>query len=68
MSLPEEGMIDPTITGCFRNPEKNICQGPGTPVRDLSRRTALVELGMEERYLPNGSSNVPNAAHARRLP
>ncbi|BCA63148.1 hypothetical protein HMP09_2382 [Sphingomonas sp. HMP9] len=39
--------MDPTITGCFRNPEKNICHGDGTPAGRLrARRVAVVELGI----------------------
>ncbi|VVT07214.1 hypothetical protein SPHINGO391_390025 [Sphingomonas aurantiaca] len=47
ISLSDEGTIDPTMTGCFRNPEKNICHGDGTPAGRLrARRVAVVELGI----------------------
>ena len=45
ISLPEEGTTEPTITGCFRKPEKNIPQGEGTPsARGLERRAVAVVL------------------------
>ena len=53
ISRSDDGMIEPTITGCFRKPEKNICHGLGTPaaLRRL-RRMALVELAMSKDRTP----------------
>jgi len=39
-------MIEPTITGCFKNPWKNLATGLGTPAGRELRRAAVVGLGI----------------------
>ncbi|VXC72946.1 hypothetical protein SPHINGOT1_130157 [Sphingomonas sp. T1] len=47
ISLSDDGTIEPTMTGCFRNSVKNICHGEGTPAgRVRARRAAVVGLGI----------------------
>src|SRR3569832_2315310 len=39
INTPDEGTTEPTITGCLKNPRRNLPQGEGTPA--AARRCRL---------------------------
>src|SRR5690606_13713859 len=68
ISRSDECTIDPTITGCLRNPWKNMLQGDETPAARRARRraAAVVELVIGILTLVLRSGHTLRAAPSQR--